>query len=434
MRCINARRVSEVVGTVALVVLVLLPKNGFCTNDDVGLADSDSDCDDSSERSGQGERTGHARGCGGGSTHHATEATSDSSAGVLRPSKQQWIDRQRRKETWKNVLLQRLWLARRNSSAVGTHVLPRHLHTTDLQDFKALLDRAQPIVGRTEEQDPIARNRVYLPQCSGPRNFSGTWNDGTNFRLYFNVEPVAESSGHRPARETKVLSAYLHLKRKTTPTASSLRATSTVGRTGRLTSGEVQPRGGQRMATRRRRPLRGVSDGSASDGGDSDQLKVIVYLYSRPTKRTRQETRSVIRTVLFSRNLSGWLKINVTPTVDDWWKRPQRNFGIQVTVLNEGGTEELPPGEYFEGFNCTEDQSHPVEFPLWTLEDNVGQSSTNDTVVDSEMNLTQPYLDIITEVTRSRSRHQRDLRAVRSAPSALRRTKPSTNLPIRHWN
>jgi len=426
MRCINARRVSELVGTVALVLLVLIPKNGFCTNDDVSVADAD-DCEDSSERSGQGERTGHGRGCGGGgNTHPATEATSDSSGGVLRPSRQQWIDRQRRKETWKHVLLQRLWLARRNSSAVGTHVLPRHLHTTGLQDFKSLLERAQPISnGRTEEQDPIARNRVYLPQCSGPRNFSGTWNDGTNFRLYFNVEqPVAESSGHRSARETKVLSAYLHLKRKTTTTtASSLRATPAVGRAGRLSSGEVQPRGGQRMATRRRRPLRGVSDSGASDGGDSDQLKVIVYLYSRQTKRTRQETRSVIRTVLFSRNLSGWLKINLTPTVDDWWKRPQRNFGIQVTVLNEGGTEELPPGEYFEGFNCTEDQSHPapVEFPLWTLEDNVGQSSTNDTVVDSEMNLTQPYLDIITaEVTRSRSRHQRDLRAVHSAPSALR--------------
>jgi len=69
------------------------------------------------------------------------------------------------------------------------------------------------------------------------------------------------------------------------------------------------------------------------------------------------ETKSVIRTVLFPRNLAGWLRINLTLTVDDWLKRPQRNFGIQVTVLNEGGTEELHPSEYFDGFNCAEDQS-----------------------------------------------------------------------------
>lgn len=60
---------------------------------------------------------------------------------------------------------------------------------------------------------------------------------------------------------------------------------------------------------------------------------------------------------------------------------------------------------------------HPasVEFPLWTLE----ESTTNDTVVESELNLTQPYLDVITaEVARSRSRHQRDLSAANSALSA----------------
>lgn len=420
MRYIKARRISEAVGTVALVLLVLLP---LCfSNDDVAPADSE-DCDDSSDRTVQ------SRGCGG-NQHQTTErnpGANDSSGGTRRAAQQQWIDRQRRKETWKNVLLQRLWQARRNSSTVGTHILPRHLHSTDLQDFKALLDRTQANNGRADEQDSIARNRVYLPQCSGPPNFTGNWSNGTIFRLYFNVESAAESSGHRSAaRETKVLSAYLHLKRKTTPAASSLRATPTVGRTGRQPS-EGHARGGQRMANRRRRPLRGVSDNTATDG-DNEQLKVIVYLYSRQTKRNRQgitiiETRSVIRTVLFARNSPGWLRINLTPTVDDWVKRPQRNFGIQVTVLNEGGTDELNPGEYFDGFNCTDDQSHPaqVELPLWTLEETLGLSSTNDTVVDLEMNLTQPYLDIITsEVARSKSRLQRDLSAVHSAPSALR--------------
>lgn len=88
MRYIKARRISEAVGTVALVLLVLLP---LCfSNDDVAPADSE-DCDDSSDRTVQ------SRGCGG-NQHQTTErnpGANDSSGGTRRAAQQQWIDRQR---------------------------------------------------------------------------------------------------------------------------------------------------------------------------------------------------------------------------------------------------------------------------------------------------------------------------------------------------
>lgn len=76
MRSINARKISEAVGTVALVLLVLLP-SGFGTTDDVSLTNSD-DCGDS-------------RGCGG-NTHHGPDAN-PAGDDVPRLSRQQLMDR-----------------------------------------------------------------------------------------------------------------------------------------------------------------------------------------------------------------------------------------------------------------------------------------------------------------------------------------------------
>ena len=58
-----------------------------------------------------------------------------------------------------------------------------------------------------------------------------------------------------------------------------------------------------------------------------------------------------MKTVTFRRDYSGWLRINIKSAADEWIKRSNKNFGLQVVVTDERG-HELNPFDVLEHYDC----------------------------------------------------------------------------------
>lgn len=330
----------------------------------------------------------------------------------------------RDRERWRLTLLVRFWeLSRRSTTA-------NSLDSVDLGGFESLLEEEN---GRNDREPSELTTYVYLPQCSGPHNFVGEWNDSTNFRLYFKMESLQTS--YR-LREITVNSAFLYIKKKSSLVFGNHRPALTSARTGRqrVTGSDAGSGSSGRASSLRRRPTRDTeisasssnassfsssSNASSSSstfsrsdagGGAISNLKIVVNSFISRNRKNRQEMRQVASTPV-SRQSTEWVRINLTQVVDDWLKRPSRNLGLQVTLRSSAlpSSTELNPHDYFNGVNCsfTAQTGQSPSNHLWSPEDSVGQSSVDWTSAHLE-NITHPFLEVVTvQVPRSRPRHRR---------------------------
>lgn len=426
MKTVSSRLATEENFVVLLVLLILLPRD-FATSNDVIDTDSD-ECQRSTD-TGDVARASASNGarCGNASGQPET-----SNAAL----KEQHETRIRDKETRRFILLGRFWNIRHQPPTDVVHVSSSHGGGGgDRRGFDTLLQIEN---NRRDRICPESTTYIYSSQCAGPRDFSGAWNDEASFRLYFKVEP--SEAVHR-LRETKVASAFLYMKKKSSLSTGSHRPALTNGRAGRqrAASGSDAGHGSSGRGSHQRRRLSRDADDiqsaslfspsspsshrSETIGAATSNLKIVVNSFSRSNKKNRQEMRPV-SVLPFPRQSSEWIRINLTALADEWMKRPQKNLGLQVTIRNDAASSssDLNPDDYLEGINCLTAAgiSWPMQLPQQpSLEEPVNQSIVNWTRIHLD-NIIHPFLEVVTvEVPRLRSRHRRD---VKTDSSSKRRT------------
>lgn len=300
-------------------------------------------------------------GCGGGGGDDCDDDDQIPSAVAPQSPPQmtsdQWQARQRQKHKRlydiQREIMDRLGLRRRPNvtSSNGNNMTKE-----DIQRYAEILQQADREINEKlvdENEFYAKRYKTVLPACSTPRNSDRTsWEDGSAFRIFFAVESAADAARQR---QTKVSLARLRIMK--------------------------------RKSTNRNY---GDKRGSRSDGSRStingDEFTVKVYAYTRPVKKNKKDGKKLINSATFrwnepptSGSTSGfassvWLSIDVKNAVDDWIKRPNRNFGFELTVENENN-ETVDPFEIFEKLNCSLPMpTSPIflHFPVSEFEEGTG--------------------------------------------------------------
>ncbi|KAI0214806.1 Bone morphogenetic protein 6 [Lamellibrachia satsuma] len=312
----------------------------------------------------------------------------------------------------------------------------------DIVRFQQIYNNSALANSRSTEivpTDYIAKQfQALTPSCTVPRNTDDVWTSSEAYRLYFIVEP----SDGDIKKETNVKLANLHIfKMPGEPAVPPATSTMSAAAMARKRSGNrrrLNRRRHNRRAARssvRRRQMAAVNSNSGRDamngraGRPRDErleeeqtyFNVSVYQYIRPVKNRRIPRKKLLDSLLVARDYVGWLRLDILEAVRFWFRRPQRNFGIEISIQDER-RRTYNTTDVIASVNCSDDDTQTKRFmdPLSLLH------SRNGDTLNLDMNYTDPSLEILSyempKERESRNKRATSLGWFRKSPTCAKET------------
>jgi len=280
-----------------------------------------------------------------------------------------WRERQRAKNL-RLLMVQRQILRKlhmRITPNISSSVLSTQQQGHIVETYERNYKSAEESIEDHHEDIFSKRFKSYVPTCELPKRAeSEAWEDPDMLRLHFDPD-IPEIS----------------------PTGSHINYTATL----RLYKTAMQE---QELISSSSRQARHIIDMSMEPDVSNitsmtmtdEHIKICVHKYLRPVKmkkRGRLPEKELVSYNIVERTFEGWVKLNLTSAVEHWFAKPNKNFGIVITIEDVNGND-INTATALSMIDCMNSSS---ETPLYEILNE--DSSTN-----SSYNTTIPVLDILT--------------------------------------